>query len=314
MWHRETVKADLVFLHAAIAEHLDLAARHACGRERILIRAARLGREEHGKPLVARRIRVRPYKERHHVGARRMRDPRLVAGDLPRIALAYRARAQAAQVRSRVGLGEDGRRQDLARRNLRQPVLLLRRRATAQDQLGRDLRARAQRAHADIAARQFLRHDAHRRLAKPRTTEFLRDRQPEHAKLAHLPDHRERDELVIEVPSMRMWRHPVGDKLGELRPDEVHVLVEAHITECGRGRVRLDEPGQSCSQYRAAAMRNQVIDGTRGKPRRIRARHAKVGKPHELALAHRNAAHDMRAVFAESSPQDQALRLAKLAL
>ncbi len=33
--HAEAVEGDLVFLHAAIAEHLDLAARHALGGERI---------------------------------------------------------------------------------------------------------------------------------------------------------------------------------------------------------------------------------------------------------------------------------------
>ena len=43
----EAVEGDLVFLHAAIAEHLDFAARHALGGERIGVGAARLLGQEH---------------------------------------------------------------------------------------------------------------------------------------------------------------------------------------------------------------------------------------------------------------------------
>src|SRR6185295_9943984 len=51
--HLEAVEADLVFLHAAIAEHLDLAARHARRGEWIVIGAARLFGEQHRKPAIA---------------------------------------------------------------------------------------------------------------------------------------------------------------------------------------------------------------------------------------------------------------------
>src|SRR5690242_8501316 len=40
--HFEAVEAELVFLHAAIAQHADLATRHARRRERVAVRAARL--------------------------------------------------------------------------------------------------------------------------------------------------------------------------------------------------------------------------------------------------------------------------------
>jgi hypothetical protein len=43
-----TVEADLELLHAAIADHLDLAPRHAGRRERIVVGAARLLGEQHG--------------------------------------------------------------------------------------------------------------------------------------------------------------------------------------------------------------------------------------------------------------------------
>ena len=52
-WHLEAVEADLEFLHAAIAEHPDFGARHAGRRERLLVGAARLLGEQHGKPVVA---------------------------------------------------------------------------------------------------------------------------------------------------------------------------------------------------------------------------------------------------------------------
>jgi hypothetical protein len=45
----EILEADFVFLHAAIAQHLDLAAGHALRGKRIVVRAARLFREEHGE-------------------------------------------------------------------------------------------------------------------------------------------------------------------------------------------------------------------------------------------------------------------------
>ena len=51
--HLKAVEGDLVFLHAAIAEHLDLGAGHAGGRERILVGAARLLGEQHGEAAIA---------------------------------------------------------------------------------------------------------------------------------------------------------------------------------------------------------------------------------------------------------------------
>ncbi len=45
--HMEVVEAQLVFLHAAIAQHLDLATGHALGGERIVVCARRLLGQEH---------------------------------------------------------------------------------------------------------------------------------------------------------------------------------------------------------------------------------------------------------------------------
>ena len=65
--------------------------------------------------------------------------------------------------------------------------LFLRLGAADEDQFGGDLGARAERADADIAARQFLRHDAHRDLAEPHPAIGLGDRQAEHAHVAQGP-------------------------------------------------------------------------------------------------------------------------------
>ncbi len=310
--HLEPVKADLVLLHAAIAEHADLATCHALGREGVGVGATRLGRKQHRQPLVARRIRVRPYQERHHVGARRMRDPGLVARDLPDVTLAHCTRTQAAKVRARIGFREHRRRKHLARGDLRQPVLLLLGRAAAKDQLGRDFRARSKRADTDIAAREFFRHDAHRGLAEPGATELLRDRQPEHAELAHLLNDRQRNELVLEVPLMCVRRHAVADELAELLADEVHLLVQGHVSKCDRGGVGLDQLRQAPAHGRAGAFLDQVIDRARSEPRDIRGRHAQVRHADHFALAHRDATDNLRAVFAEPGEEQQRLHLAKL--
>ena len=62
----ETVEADLEFLHAAVAEHFDLAARHAGDRERIGRVAARLFGEQHRQALVARLRRIGAGEQGHH--------------------------------------------------------------------------------------------------------------------------------------------------------------------------------------------------------------------------------------------------------
>jgi hypothetical protein len=120
--HLEAIEADFILLHAAIAEHLDLAAGHAFGRERVFVGAARLFGEEHGQALVTGLVRVGAGEHGHHVGAHRVGDPGLVAGDLVDVALLDGAGAQRGQVRAGVRLGENGGGQDLAGCDLRQPL------------------------------------------------------------------------------------------------------------------------------------------------------------------------------------------------
>ena len=89
-----------------------------------------------------------------------------------------------------------------ARGDLRQPFGLLRLGAAAEDQLGGDLGAGAERADADVAARELLGDDAHRGLGQAGAAVFLGDGQAEDAELAHLLDDLDRDQLVLQVPAV----------------------------------------------------------------------------------------------------------------
>ena len=118
---RKAVEGDLVLLHTAVAEHLDLAAGHAWRREGIGVAAAWFFGQEHGEALIAPLLRIGAGQEGHQVAARAMGDPGLAAGDLVTIALTLRSGGERAQVGAGVGFGEDRGRQDLARSDARQP-------------------------------------------------------------------------------------------------------------------------------------------------------------------------------------------------
>ena len=224
--HLETVEGDLVFLHAAIAEHLDLGAGHAVCREGIGVVAARLLGEQHGQAAVARLLRIGAYQQRHQVGANRMGDPGLVAVDLVDVALAHRAGLQRSEIGAGIGLGEHRRRQQLAGSDLRQPFLLLLGGAAAEDQFGGDLRAGAERADPDIAARELLGDHAHGFLAQPHAAEFFRNGQPEHAELRHVADDLHRDIAVGAVPALRVADDLAVGELAHLLADRFQRLVE----------------------------------------------------------------------------------------
>src|SRR5690606_18052852 len=148
----EAAESDLVPFHAAVAEHLDRAATHAWSGEGILVCPARLGRDEHAETAIAGLVRVGAREQGHHVGARGVGDPGLVAGYAVDIAIANRTGTEAAEVGAGVRLGEDRRREHFARGDLRQPLLLLRVGAAKTDQLGSDLGPGPQRADPDVGA------------------------------------------------------------------------------------------------------------------------------------------------------------------
>ena len=200
-------------------------------RERIGVGAARLLRQEHGEAAIVGRAGIGAHQQRHHVGARRVGDPGLVAGHLVDIAVLDRAGLQRAEIGAGVGLGEHRRRQDLAARQLGQPIVLLLLGAAEADQLRRDLRARAERAEPDIAARQFLGHHAHRELAEAGAAELLRHGQAEHAHLRQLSDDLERDQLVLQMPAMRILAVILGEAAELVAHHQQRIVVEAGLAE-----------------------------------------------------------------------------------
>ena len=152
-WHGKTVEGNVIFFHAAIAQHFNLAALHAVGGERGFVIAARFFGQEHGQASMAFHIGFAAHQKRHNIGARAMGNPCFGADNfIARLGL-FGARRQAGQVGARIGFGKHGGGQHRAIGNARQIVLLLRLCAILQNQLGRNIRARAERADTNIAAR-----------------------------------------------------------------------------------------------------------------------------------------------------------------
>ena len=310
----EAVEGDFVFLHPAIAEHLDLAPRHALGRERVGVGSARLLGEQHREPPVALFVRVGADKQGHQVGPHRMGDPGLVSVDDVAVVLAHRAGPQGSEVGAGVGLGEDGGRQDRSARDARKVFLFLRLRSADQDEFGCDLGACAERADPDIAARQFLGNDAHGDLAEPHAAKALGDCEAEDAEIREARDHLERDVGVGAMPVLR-----VGDDLrvGEathLAADRLERLVEAGVADRAVGGVA-DELGERGAVCRRIAAADQRLDRRRLAERpHLAVRKAEVGQPDDLALIHRQAAEDLGEVLAEADAGQKLLGPAEAAL
>ena len=257
--HPEAVERDLVFLHAAIAEHLDLGARHAGRGKRIGVGAARLFRQQHREAAIALLRRIGAHQQRHQIGAHRMRDPGLVAVHLVGVALAHRAGLQRREIGAGIRLGEHRRRQHFAGCDLRQPLALLVFGAAAENKLGRDLGAGAETADADIAARQFLGDDAHRFLAEPHAAVILGDGEAEHAELGHLRDDIQRDVFVAQVPFLRVRHDLAVGELAHLLADRSSVSSSpvAPTVASWRSPHQFGEPG---AVRRGVAVGDQMLD------------------------------------------------------
>ena len=233
-----------------------------------------------------------------------MGDPCLVAVDPVGVAVKHGARAQAGEIGTRIGLGEHRRRQQLARRDAREVLLLLRLGAAGADQLGRDLRARAERAAADIAARQFFGDDAHRELAHAQPAPFLGHRETEHAEIGHLLHHRQRDEFVAQMPAVGVRRHLGIDEAAELAAHLLQCLVaQFERTEAAGVETVGDQLGDAAAHRRGIG-RDQLCDGRsleRG------AVEAEVAGSHDLDLADGDAALQLREILAIGRLEDELL-------
>ena len=310
----EAVETELVFLHAAIAEHFDLAAGHAFGRKRVRVVARRFLGQEHRQALVVRRLRVRARQQRHHMGPGRVRDPGFIASYLIIVAIFHRARAQRTKVRAGVRFREDGCGQGLGAGDPREPFFFLGVRPACDDQFGRDFRPRAERAHADIAARQLFRNDAHRGFGQPKATEFFWDRQTKNAHFCQFIDDFNRDQLVLQVPFVGKWFHFFNSVTTELFADHLQLFVKASPPDGDVGALLLHEfdKARACSLRIASLL--QCRDAGIGKRVLIFGRDAKIMQAQNFPLVHLNAAGNLAQVFAECDLMDQLFCFGKRAI
>ena len=248
--------------------------------------------------------RLGARQDRHQVGAGRVGDPGLAAGQPPAVIGALGAGGERGEVGAGVGLGEDGRGQDRTVGEAGQVARLLLLRAARLDQLGGDLRAGAERPHADEAARQLLGDDAHGELAQPRAAMLLGDGQAEHAQRRQLLDDLDRDELVALMPAMGVRGDALVGEVAELVGDHGQRLVQARIAQAAAlaqsrddlGAVPLDAAGEEGGDG------GLVLQGAGG------GGEAEMGRPRHLVLAHRDAVDDLRQRLRHRRLEGQALQ------
>jgi hypothetical protein len=209
------------------------------------------------------------------------------------------------QVGPGVGLGEHRRGQHLAGRDARQPLRLLLRRAGQRDQLAGDLRARAQRAGGDPGPAQLLGHHAHRQLAQAQAAVLRRDAHAEGAQCGHLGHDLVGDQHVVQVPLVGPRRDALVGEAPELLAHHVQVGVDQRVVDAGAladGRQQRLPVGRG-----VASARNQATK------HRLQLRDAlgqsQFGRAEDFALAHRDAARQLRQVLADGDAQHQALGL-----
>ena len=197
----------------------------------------------------------------------------------------HRAGAQAGEVGAGIGLGEHRRRQDLARGDRRQPVLLLRLGAAGRISSAGDLRAGAERADADIAARQLLGDDAHRHLAQAEPALLLGHGQAEHAELGQLarppPAGSARRAGASHGRTARPRPRRSGGTGRASSPAPRRPGQRAEVAEV--------EPSAISSARRSAHGRGVARDQL-ARPRGVLERRgieAEIGRPHDLDLADR---------------------------
>ena len=163
----------------------------------------------------------------------------------------------------------------------------LRLRAADQDQLGGDLRARAERADADVAARQLLGDDAHRHLAEPEAAVFLGDGEAEDAELGEAADDLERDIGVGAVPVLRM-----GDRLRRRRSGASR-RGSPRTSRQGRDRRSPPRAPRRSAPPAAPALRGALPSAISVSTASVRAAaisglgEAEIGEADDLALVHR---------------------------
>jgi hypothetical protein len=126
-------------------------------------------------------------------------DPHLLAVDHVRVAVLGRARLDRLDVGAQLGLGQREGRSQLARRHLREVLLLLLVRAELHQQVGADEVGVDDPRDRDPAARELLDDHGVGREVQPEPAVLLGDGHPEQPELAHLLDDRLRELVLVVV-------------------------------------------------------------------------------------------------------------------
>ena len=169
-------------------------------------------------------------------------------------------------------------------------------------ELAGDLRTGRQRTRPQRGAAQLLGGDAHRRLAHPRTAVFRRQREAENPQRRHPGYRLVGDQTVLAVPRLGFGRDTI---IGETAQLVAHcaqgVVVESGVAERAIGDFRSDGGADG----RRVPRRDQTRHRRSAKGLRRRGVEAEVGGTRDLALAHGDAAHDLRQILAERRLQEQ---------
>ena len=180
---------------------------------------------------------------------------------------------------------------------LRQPVGLLRVGAAEPDQLGRDLRAGAERADADIAAAQLLGDDAHGLLAEAQAALLLGD----------ASGRTRRARPAARSPAAGSARRARASRGEAARPPRRRTGGTGRGSSPGVSSARPQSPNSpSCDQLgQARPMRSGSALGDQLRHRlgaeavERRCIQAEIARPDDLDLAHRDAAGDPGQVLGE---------------
>ena len=131
----------------------------------------------------------------------------------------------------------------------------------------------------------------------PNSSGMVRPNTPSSAQLL---DHRERDVLVLQVPLVRVRQHLGFGEAAHLAADRLQRLVEAGVAERA---VRVGcRSARRAAAWRRVAAGDQPLDGVAAMARDRLPRRGRAPEPHDLALAHRDAAEDLRQIFADADP------------
>ena len=181
------------------------------------------------------------------------------------------------------------------------------------DEFGGNLGPGAERADADIAARQLLRYDAHRHLAEPHAAVSLGNREPEDAHGRKAGDDFERDVSVGAVPALGV-RNDLGvGEAAHLAADRLEGFVKARIADQAFPRLR-DQSGEGGAVFPRVAGGDQGLDGLVAKGRDLSRLEAEVGETDDFALIHWDGAKDLGEIFSQPNARQELFSLAESAV